>query len=511
MPDDKSPSSNNPFIRFKHHVDANVHAGLNSISNNFSRSSSTPDNNNNNSNNSQPSSSSYPSPFATPDMPPSPSSTSTDLTPMNMLYPAETHLESRIDLLRGGTAAESHLAWRLFLTRSAYSPLRLARELPGGWHPTPRDLPPPASEWESSSNGEFGWLEAFEDLLRVQSGLGLADLQKRRRDRCGEEGGWFGWRSVPGGGWGWHGHGHGMVGFWGGAPGWGMREMAWLERMSSRGLTEALFPVYDPGLGYQSPRTREEWAERRRVEQEKEAQAGRMWEEFFAERKREMEEMEEAEREVRRLANAWADEARREMRREVDAGADEARDKGTSFFDGLGGIVRTLGKVLEDEVKSLQRYGKGERKDETAVEKKQDTSAPETEGDLYSVIQSAFQESERSLSNFFKSISEGWRDGSLAEPKPASPPKTETTEVVENGVTKKTTKKEFVDKHGNTHSKIETTWTDEDGRVIMRQVHSSMGRSQHWEKTIESEPSEQAEETVNVVKEEKKEGGWFWK
>jgi hypothetical protein len=237
--------------------------------------------------------------------------------------------------------------------------------------------------------------------------------------------------------------------------------------------------------------------------------------------------VEEARSQVEREADAWAEEAKREMKREVDAWRDVAHEKGASFFDGIGGVVRTLGKVLEDEVKSLQRVEREQdtkqRKDEKPPEKK---AAPETENDLHSVIQSAFHESERSLSNFFKLISDGRPDDKLREPKPASPPKVNTTEVVQDGITKKTTTREFVDEHGNTHSKTETTWTDENGQVVMRQVHSSMGRSEHWEtaqkRVTENTPSDQDRETQNTPadqnretpdapKAQHKESGWFWK
>jgi hypothetical protein len=290
-----------------------------------------------------------------------------------------------------------------------------------------------------------------------------------------------------------------------------MREVAWLERMRARGLTEVMFPVYDPGLGYQSPRTLAEWMERRRVEESKEREAGRVWEELLGEGRR------AAERE----ADAWVDEARREVRKEVDAWRDAAQETGSSFFNGIGGAVKTLGKVLEDEVKSLRRLGGEEdrkSKDRGAVQK---DDAPQTENDLYSVIQSAFHESERSLSNFFKLISEGGRVQSLPEPKPVSPPKVNTTEAVEDGITKKTTTEEFVDQHGNTHSKTETTWTDETGHVIMKQVHSSMGRSEHWEKTAQGNPPEPEKAATKRPKEQQqqqqqqqqqhRESGWFWK
>jgi len=295
-----------------------------------------------------------------------------------------------------------------------------------------------------------------------------------------------------------------------GFGGEGMRCAAWLGRMEELGLKEVLFPVWDVRMGYQSPRTMEEWVERRRVEAKREEEMERLWEDLLGESR----DREEARRELEKEA----DDARQRIKRELDAWRDAGQETATSFFDGIGGIVRTLGKVLEDEAKSLQRFGKKdedsrERRDETATVKKTDTTAPETENDLYSAIQSTFHESERSLSNFFKSISESWRD--RAEPKPASPPKTETTEVVENGITKRTTKKEFIDERGNTHLKTETTWTDDSGRVVMKQVHSSMGRSEHWEETFPEPTMTPATQNVKKTDEpneqQRKEGGWFWK
>ncbi|KAK4106712.1 hypothetical protein N658DRAFT_491343 [Parathielavia hyrcaniae] len=422
-------------------------------------------------------------------------STDTDITKGMLLSPADQHLESRLDLLRhgGATAPESALAWRLFVTRSAYSPLRLQQEW--GWQqPRPAFA---AGAGEEGGGGDYyggggggaGWLDAFEDLMRASSGLEMLDL--RAREERGEEEDGFGFGGLGGlGGLPYHHHHHihGMVGF--SFP--GMQEMAWLERMWRQGLTEVLFPVYDPGLGYVSPRTMGEWAERRRAEDRRTKEVGRVWEELVGEGRRAVE------------------EARRKAEREVDAWQDAAQQKGLSFLDGVGDVVRTLAGVLED-IGSMPRAGSEEKrrgKDDTAREKRE--GAPETENDLYSVVQSAFQESERSLSKFFRSFSEAWRIDTLPEPKPASPPKTEITEVAENGITKKTTKREFVDKDGNTHSKIETTWTDQDGRIVMRQVHSSMGRSEHWEKA-ENRTPRQDKVTAEELKEHRKEGGWFWK
>ncbi|KAK3296212.1 uncharacterized protein B0H64DRAFT_165452 [Chaetomium fimeti] len=515
---DNRGDSKNPFIRFRHHVDTNLHAGLSTLMVAAGRrgdptSTST---------SAQTQTQTQASPLATPNpnpdisptptskpnpnpnTPSSPSSPST-MSPSTMSPSPQTmppspqtmspnqHLESRLSLLAGGTPAEAALAWRLFLTRSAYSPLRLEQQHDDdlwGWRPVPRGVSPEVA-------AQVGWLEAFEDLVRVSSGLGVVDFDSEAVE--GGFGGWGGLGLFGLGGFGGSGFGGGGFGRFG-----GMREVAWLERMHRQGLTEVLFPVYDPGLGYQSPRTMAEWVERRRVEERRERDVGRVWEELVGEGRR------AAERE----AEAWVEEARREMRemrREVDAWRDAAHETGTSFFDGIGGAVKTLGKVLEDEVKSLRRFGgeeDGKSRDRSADEK---DDAPQTESDLYSVIQSAFHESERSLSNFFKLISEGGRAQGPPEPKPISPPKVNTTEAVEDGITKKTTTEEFVDEHGNTHSKTETTWTDENGQVIMKQVHSSMGHSARWEKATQGAPTEPNQAATEGPKEQHRQSGWFWK
>lgn len=550
-------TTTNPFVRFKHHVDARIHTGINAIAsvsrgNTSSESSPPPTPTLPPPSDSNPCSTapSAPSPFSntpqtmtaptpTPTPPPSSSSSPT----LSFLTPSDAHLESRLALLTGSTLPEANLAWSLFLSRSAYSPLRLhhANSFPSHPHhhhsysdsdslygdrdgygygngdgagaeltlhpglgarpPTPRDLPPDCAD------ARFGWLEAFEDLLRAESGLPLMDLRARAREER-EARRWWGSSSA----FGWLGFGTGLRGM-------GLKEELWLGRLERDGLSEVLFPVWDRAAGYASPRSMGEWAERRRWERREEEEAGRLWEGIVGAATRGVEEgwreLDEARREVERGVDEWAEERKREAKREVDEWRDAGHDKVNGFFDGIGGVVRTLGKVLEDEVKSLQRLGKGRDKDEKAGDKDTDKDTPQTENDLYSVIQSAFHDSERSLSNFFKSLSEGWRDDARAEPKPASTPKIETTERVENGITKKTTKTEYVDALGNAHTKSETTWTDEDGRVVMRQVHSSMGRSAHWEKTFETgstTPSQDNKEPAEEPeREHKKEGGWFWK
>lgn len=78
-----------------------------------------------------------------------------------------------------------------FLHERVYSPVRLANQL--GWEPTPRGYTPPKSFALDGTNPLdvtyrpeyadqkpiFGWLDAFEDLMRVNSGLELSDLDTK--------------------------------------------------------------------------------------------------------------------------------------------------------------------------------------------------------------------------------------------------------------------------------------------------------------------------------------------
>ncbi|KAL2262092.1 hypothetical protein VTK26DRAFT_2494 [Humicola hyalothermophila] len=537
MPGDdgtEEATTNNPFIRFKNHINANIQAGLNTLT---ALSSSA-------------SSSRSSSPPATMDPPP-PTPDSLAPHPPNNHDNNNSNDDDITALARLPTRAEAQRAFHTFLTYSPYSPLRLAYHMPPHLTPTPRDLPAGADP------SQFGWADAFEDLLLASSGVeGMSDLAEKSRvrgrwegrrrrgaigegfgfpgeglglglgglgeeldelfgfgkgDRGGEvgrwgdgEGEWWVGQFGPWGGGIWP-VGFGFGGF-GGFGGSGLRqrwreEQMWVRRMVSgeRGLMEVLFPYAEPREGYVSPRTMGEWVERRRREMEM-AEKEANWR---------LKRLEEAKRLDEERRKRWADE--------------NAEGGRWGLFDELRWPLKVLREVLEDDLKLL---GKG---DDGAAADKKTKQHPDTEGDLYSTIQSAFQESERSLSNFFKTISGAWRDAK--EPKPASPPKVETTETVENGITKSTTRKEFVDENGYTHTKVETTWKDEDGRVIFRQSQSSAGRSVNWQKTFNGSWPEDGEETADnakapkaiedgrdkeretgdKTKEQKKEGGWFWK
>ncbi len=83
-------------------------------------------------------------------------------------------IEDRLDQCRDELREDHEYAWNLFIQRSRYSPLRLEYEMPRG--PRPADL-------EAGMDPElFGWTDAFEDLLRVSSGLPMTDMRERRAE-----------------------------------------------------------------------------------------------------------------------------------------------------------------------------------------------------------------------------------------------------------------------------------------------------------------------------------------
>ncbi|KAL1838850.1 hypothetical protein VTJ49DRAFT_2173 [Mycothermus thermophilus] len=600
----------NPFVRFKHHVDANIHAGINTLTGlSRSRTSSGGDD--------HVAGTTTTTTTGSGTMTPNTTTNTNNLNDslslarsLGLLSPQDHHFEARLTSLTSSspngasTLPQASAAWRLFLLRSAYSPLRLEYDWQSSspsslsssttspWRhvPTPRDLP------QGCEAGEVGWLEAFEDLLRASSGLPLTDLRERVAENRrvwgrfglgldgigfpffspgslfggsdgpfgflfgGTDGDRWGWDRLdrwdgkdewP---WGWHlQHRHDRhpgslaraMGLGLGMGGEGVRAASWLNRMEEQGLNEVLFPVCDPVRGYQSPRTVQEWTERRQAEASRQKETESLWEELMQDVKQTSTEthVKEVDAETQREREA-AEEGRRRLRRELESWWDAGQDTATSFFDGIGGFVRMLGKVLEDEARSLQQFGKPDKdsKDNKNAPEKDKSSGPETETDLYTLIQSTFHDSERSLSNLFKTLSEGWHNAfNTHQPKPASPPKTETTESFDKatGLTKKTTKTEYVDDRGNNHAKTETTWTDESGKVVMRQVHSSVGRAERWGVSSPSrrdaiknvdgvegdetqqqhqqhqQHQQQLEEKTDTAGEEKqqqkKDGGWFWK
>ncbi|KAK1750726.1 hypothetical protein QBC47DRAFT_393360 [Echria macrotheca] len=244
MPDDPStPKKQNILVRFKNHVNHHIAVGLQSvlgipstISQTFAAGSRAAED----SREDKTENKAIRKLAAAPRM----AVDDDDYFPSTSENPSR--LDASLDALRGGTRTESLLAWRLFLTHSEYSPLRLDAHLP--YRPTPNGLPSDAEPELYSS-----WADAFEDLLHDASAKPMVDLRERARQR-----------SL------W------MIGRWG--------PESFLRHLRRSRLDEVYFPFRDDARGYVSPATRAEWAAVRRREAAVEEERRRKWETVWRER-----------------------------------------------------------------------------------------------------------------------------------------------------------------------------------------------------------------------------------
>lgn len=186
----------------------------------------------------------------------------------------------------------------------------------------------------------------------------------------------------------------------------------------------------------------------------------------------------------------------------------------TSLFGELDRVFKELGKVLEDEISS---FGQGRRPSERHQNKEGQEQDPKTEEDLYSTVQSAYHDAERSLSNFIKSFSGGrwgfepWRN----DIKPSDTNAASGNEIREDesGKTVKSTE-EFVDAFGNLHVKTEIRRTDWDGNEVASETHYSVRPVPQTRKVEEESPEKGSREEASPGQDEKKQedkSGWFWK
>ncbi|KAM7220735.1 hypothetical protein V8F06_003804 [Rhypophila decipiens] len=152
----------------------------------------------------------------------------------------EQELEDRLDRFRlagCGSRSEQQLAWSTFAEQSAYSPIRLDRDL--GWRPTPNDLP------SHTHPAEFGWTDAFEDLLTVSSARPMLSLERRSTlNRALQQLNFI----------------NPFLALAGGRP-----YSLLYSRAVLQGIDEAYFPLYIPQVRHRSPRSMEEWVTLRKV------------------------------------------------------------------------------------------------------------------------------------------------------------------------------------------------------------------------------------------------------
>ncbi|KAK0629851.1 hypothetical protein B0T17DRAFT_506367 [Bombardia bombarda] len=514
MPDNDGESPQNPFVRFKQHIDARVGAGIQSllglpsvVSRNFSVDR-----------------------METGKTPSTPVALPAENRERN-IYDDNTNVdqddvETRLDQLRGGSYQDHLAAWDLFATRSAYSPLRLSQEL--GWAPTPNGLP---AHFDPDM---FDWTDAFEDLLAASSAKPMMSLawrymlNQQRRHLMGMD---MGAGADP--------------------------ARLWLDRLDHQGLTEVYFPHQDARHRYRSPQTMGEWVEARRREAARAEYAGVLGWDMSGPREfpRSLEHPEdgrdrredggglfpELNRALKVLGRVLEDEVGSLLSGAHSGGEEEKEEKQRETSDSSSSVVpygadkdpdfdrtlKILSMVFEDEIPSLL-FGQGQKKERTrslqevdadgSEQQQQDKLQSQTEEELYSVIQSAFHESERSLSTFMKTFAEGkWRDDD--QTRVTKPIPGQWTGDAKFGETKTVTKEEFVDESGNVHLKTEVIKKNAEGRETSRQTHYSV---RHVSSTGTSSPEEVKETTTDSIapkevvpryddEKEQKKAGWFWK
>ena len=256
----------------------------------------------------------------------------------------------------------------------------------------------------------------------------------------------------------------------------GESPVSWARRLESQGLVKAYFPSYHclPPL-----KTVNEAVNERRIEQPKAEQS----------------------------AAAKDVLARGGIAQEPKESKEQPAEDG--FFGEIEKAVKLLNQVLDETTSITSRIWEPETtRDETSRESR-------TENDLYNAIQSAFNEGQRSLSTFFKSLADG------IEPRRRSGVKSEADvqtleEEGEDGMKTVKSTKEYVDEYGNKHVSTEVRRTNKEGTVVSTETHYSVRPASEAERSsIKTPPSHQEEpkkeEWVDSNETGDKKTGWFWK
>ncbi|KAL1872776.1 hypothetical protein VTK73DRAFT_1326 [Phialemonium thermophilum] len=316
--------------------------------------------------------------------------------------------------------------------------------------------PRPQGLPEGADPKMFSFVDAFEDLLAESAGRPMMDLQTR-----------YEMNKL-------------LARMW---PR-GEHPLSWFSRLESQDLTKVYFR-YNPGH-YFTPDRMSGWGELPRPEvtyEPEKSRAGRELDVTPVERTQSV----------------------------VDRGSADR----PGLFGELDRVFKSLAKVLEDE---FSTFTSRKKPDEGTPDSDPRGREPGTEDDLYSLVQSAFHDAERSLSTFMKSFSQGrwgfetwnpeWtRLGS--EKIDQAPAETEVHED-EWGKTVKS-KKEFVDAFGNLHVKTEICRTDVHGNEVSKETHYSVRPVSPSRKAQVEAPGKESGETAQAEEEQDKKSGWFWK
>ncbi|KAB5558395.1 hypothetical protein GE09DRAFT_1119102 [Coniochaeta sp. 2T2.1] len=182
----------------------------------------------------------------------------------------------------------------------------------------------------------------------------------------------------------------------------------------------------------------------------------------------------------------------------------EDRTAGNGFFAEIEKVTKVLNQVLEDAVD-----GPRERQADS-------TREPRTENDLYEAVQSAFNEGQRSLASFFKSLASEFEPRRPSAMKVEDLPNGETVE--EDGTKTVKSTREYVDDFGNKHISTEIKRTNKDGTSVSTETHYSVRPATEAERSsLQHSPHQQIQSgnAGHGGKDEKLDGekqhSWFWK
>ena len=312
--------------------------------------------------------------------------------------------------------------------------------------PIPNDLPPDVDP------DTFTFEDAFEDLLSEASGRQMMDLRRRSEARHLLQ------EMFP----------QGEPGFF------------WLRRLQSQGLLHKDYhaALDHPRVEWERPRTMEEWVERRRQE----------------------------------LIRDWED-ARDASPKEAGHGPSWSDWFDKDITINFGDMVRKADRAFKDLAHAINEASQNNSQPADASKERTSSEAsskePETEGDLFSVISSAFADADKSLSTFFKTFTDGSvkTDFSTSFEKQEKYSNSEGDDSKSERTVKST--EEHVDEYGNLHTKTEIKRLSADGQEIGRETHYSIRPVPQNTKDSEANGDETEHIPRNV--ESQKASGWFWK
>lgn len=456
MSDGEPQPPQNPFIRFKQHVDARIGSGFSILTGGPTGPHQD-----------RATTSHPPGTAAQRSCPFGPEGTDPPRRPTTML-PADRSSAVRY--------------WASWAELSPYSPHNLG----GLPQPVPAGLP------DGEDPGLLGFEAAFEDLLRAASGRPLTDLHRRAA-----------WRQQPEPPLRWARRLVGLGLLQGPLPGADHpeRTMAWRRPASADEWLEE----------------RRRWAAAdeeeaaRRIEKLREALVEHLDKEVTfnpAEMIRFAEKFVRDQIPGRDQVEEWKNEAIRKVDREVTFNP-------AALLRDLEKMAKDVEKGIHDELDALFDAGRGSDANDTAPQEGEKRQ-PAAEDDLFAAFRSPAAEADASFNTFVKAITEGSRGNGDAYP-PAQAAKPQTTEIMEHdrsGGRTVTSTSQHVDMFGHVHQKTEIRKLDLHGNEVGRESWYSIRPSSEQENHVPSQSGRVEPSTSNQAQAagtSGKSSGWFWR